>query len=109
MKVIDFLGTSQGWQGTGQSRNFFPVPLVPWESTAKIFSGPARSADFCSGPGPTGDKKCRDSPASPDIYYLNNIKIKKRSIWELEITRLAGRDRDPDIAPGQTPIPGTTS
>ena len=57
MKVIDFIGTSQRWQGTGQSRDFCPGSACP-----------ARPADFCPGPGPTGDKKCRDIPASPDVY-----------------------------------------
>ena len=41
---------SQGWDS----------PTIFCPSPAKICPGPARSADFCPGPGPTGHKKCRD-------------------------------------------------
>ena len=82
-------------------RFFVPVPLVPWNNhvwqSRKIFPVPARPADFCPGPGPTGHKKRRDR--SGQSRESRSYESRFRS-WGF-----AGRDRDPDIFPGEPPIP----
>ena len=68
MKIVigSYFGDSvgQGWarDGTGQSRDFMSRSHLSRgttmrDSPAKICPGPARPADFCNGPGPTGHQK----------------------------------------------------
>ena len=58
--------------GTGQSREFLSRSrlsrgTIIRDSPSKICHGPARPADFCPGPGPTGHKKRRDRSGLSDL------------------------------------------